>query len=358
MAAAVLACVLVALLSPAAAAAIEVPEEQPPVQIYLDGTVLPVTGFILYDRTMVPLRAVAEAMGMAVTWEPVERKVTVSGGGLDLNLKIEQDIAYNGEQELYITPAPIIRDSVTYVPVRFLADGLGFTVDWAPGSRSVSLARTMQNPVRFYTVTDVRAVGNLMIDIRTPRIDGLQEDAINESAKSAFNLYFEKRAADWLEQALKNRAELDNSTTDPRDTTQVETTAMSRYRITYNRNDLVCVVLTEYEYTGGAHGMTYQSSYIINIKTGEVYSLADLFEEGSDYVSQINAHVKRGFTDRGLDIVLLEPFESISPDEDFYLYGNDLVIYFQLYEYTPYAAGFQEFAIPLNSLEGVVVPGS
>ncbi|MFM1654605.1 RsiV family protein [Brevibacillus sp. B_LB10_24] len=46
----------------------------------------------------------------------------------------------------------------------------------------------------------------------------------------------------------------------------------------------------------------------------------------------------------------IPPFTSISDDQPFYLRGESVDFYVGLYEYTPYAAGIPEFAIPLASL--------
>ena len=48
----------------------------------------------------------------------------------------------------------------------------------------------------------------------------------------------------------------------------------------------------------------------------------------------------------------LFPFEAIRADQDFYLSNNELVVYFQAYEYTPYAAGIPEFAAGFPTIEG------
>lgn len=54
------------------------------------------------------------------------------------------------------------------------------------------------------------------------------------------------------------------------------------------------------------------------------------------------------------DLPLLGEFEGIRPDQDYYIVDNVLVIYFQLYEISPYAAGFPYFPIPLYKIESIL----
>ena len=41
-------------------------------------------------------------------------------------------------------------------------------------------------------------------------------------------------------------------------------------------------------------------------------------------------------------------FKGISENQSFYIEGDNLVIYYQLYDIAPYAFGIPEFKIPLN----------
>lgn len=95
--------------------------------------------------------------------------------------------------------------------------------------------------------------------------------------------------------------------------------------------------------------MTVQSSHTFNLKTGQVYTLKDLFD-GDDYVAIINREIKKQIREKRLAEALFEPFQSIKANQDFYLTNNALVVYFQLYEYFPYAFGIPEFKISTGHL--------
>ena len=98
--------------------------------------------------------------------------------------------------------------------------------------------------------------------------------------------------------------------------------------------------------------MTKVYSLTMDTATGENYQLHQLFVPGSAYMDIINAEIERQIKVR--DIPLLDEFKGIAPDQDYYVSDKALVIYFQLYELSPYAAGFPYFPIPLYSLTNVI----
>jgi hypothetical protein len=120
------------------------------------------------------------------------------------------------------------------------------------------------------------------------------------------------------------------------------------------------VVFLDYQYAGGAHGMTVQSSHTLNLKTGEEYVLKDLVKSGVDYISFISDTVKDEIDKRVKEGKLpdysLAPFKDIKSDQDFYLSNNGAVVYFQQYEYFPYAAGIQEFTVEFAVLKNMLKP--
>lgn len=92
---------------------------------YLEADVWP---YIKDGRTMVPVRAVAEALDCTVEWvEPNE--VRISSGDNVIQMYIGQtNYQVNGvEKQLDVTP--FIEDGRTMVPVRFIAEALGATVE-------------------------------------------------------------------------------------------------------------------------------------------------------------------------------------------------------------------------------------
>lgn len=92
---------------------------------------------IIDGRTLVPARAVFEAMGGNVEWNEASREVNIAVRDTDVNLKIEAETAYiNGSEKQLDVPAKIIKNR-TMIPVRFVSEAVGFTVSWDEKNRVV-----------------------------------------------------------------------------------------------------------------------------------------------------------------------------------------------------------------------------
>jgi hypothetical protein len=94
-------------------------------------------------RTMVPLRAFAEAIGY--TAEVSGEKIVLSGGGGILTLTVgepEGSLLMNGQTAVTkFDAAPYIHEDVIYVPVRHLAELTGVDVDWHAETTTVILRK-------------------------------------------------------------------------------------------------------------------------------------------------------------------------------------------------------------------------
>ncbi len=89
------------------------------------------------DRTLVPLRAIFEALDAQVTWDGETRTVSAAKGDRSVSLTIDDvNATVNGAAEVLDVPAKIINDR-TMVPVRFIAQSFGADVDWNPDTRTV-----------------------------------------------------------------------------------------------------------------------------------------------------------------------------------------------------------------------------
>jgi len=96
-----------------------------------------VAPIIRNGTTLVPFRAISEALKAEVTWNADEGSVTVARDGITVKLIIDSKTAYvNGEEVLLDVPAAIENGS-TVVPVRFVSEALKATVKWEPESQSV-----------------------------------------------------------------------------------------------------------------------------------------------------------------------------------------------------------------------------
>ncbi len=85
------------------------------------------------DRTQVPVRAVAEMLNAKVDWDDTTQTVTITQDGKIVKIVIGNDtITVDGKMVKMDTKA-VISEERTYIPVRFAAEALGMTVEWVNG---------------------------------------------------------------------------------------------------------------------------------------------------------------------------------------------------------------------------------
>ena len=89
------------------------------------------------DRTLVPLRAVANALGLSVSWDASAREAVFSKNGRTIRFPIGNQTAFTTEGVLQMDTAAIIRNDRTYAPIRYLAEYFGSTVGWDAAARTV-----------------------------------------------------------------------------------------------------------------------------------------------------------------------------------------------------------------------------
>lgn len=92
---------------------------------------------ILDGRTLVPFRSIFEALNAEVNWIPEERKVTAKRGDISVSLVIDTNVLNkNGVDTKIDVPAKIVNDR-TMVPARAVSEALNAFVDWDPVTRTV-----------------------------------------------------------------------------------------------------------------------------------------------------------------------------------------------------------------------------
>lgn len=110
-------------------------------------TKLDSTPVIKNSRTLLPIRAIIEALGGTVAWDPIAHKVTVTLGTKTVVLWIGKSLAtVNGvSTPIDATDAsvvPEIINSRTMLPLRFVSENLGCTVLWAAATQTITITYT------------------------------------------------------------------------------------------------------------------------------------------------------------------------------------------------------------------------
>ncbi len=104
---------------------------------YIDFNLTEQWPFIENGRTMVPLRAVFEAIGCNVSWDNVKSSAVVEYDGTKIVIPASSSTAYiNGTASTLDVPAMLVNNRVM-VPLRFVSEALNKTVTWDDTNKTV-----------------------------------------------------------------------------------------------------------------------------------------------------------------------------------------------------------------------------
>ncbi len=101
------------------------------------------------DRTLVPVRAIFEALGAVVLWDETTQIINVATDFGLMTLSIGSPyISYRNEYEdksIISDVAPRIYKDRTYVPVRVISEAAGYNVEWDESNKIVKITGEMSS---------------------------------------------------------------------------------------------------------------------------------------------------------------------------------------------------------------------
>ena len=116
--------------------------------MYVNGklVILDSVPIVRNDRTLLPIRFVAEALGAQVGWNEAQQKVTIQDSKTKIEMWINKPTAIVNSKTVYIDPAnykvvPILVNGRTMLPVRFVSESLGAQVEWNEAQQKVTITK-------------------------------------------------------------------------------------------------------------------------------------------------------------------------------------------------------------------------
>lgn len=85
---------------------------------------------IVNKRTYMRLRSLSEALGITLYWNSKEKEVSFDTDGERAVLKIGSKNAKVGSRNVLLDYAPYIQDGYTFIPLRFISESLGVSVNY------------------------------------------------------------------------------------------------------------------------------------------------------------------------------------------------------------------------------------
>lgn len=168
------------------------------IKVVLEGKelVFDVPPQIVEGRTLLPLRAIFEALGLEVGWDNTTRTITGTSEGKEIILKLDsKEAKVNGINKTLDVPAKAINGR-TMVPVRFIAESLEMNVVWNQDSKTVTIEDV--NTIGLNDVTNKLALLN---DEKINKAISIGKNGVNYVTKyeeSNFSLDYVGGDADYL----------------------------------------------------------------------------------------------------------------------------------------------------------------
>ncbi len=125
------------------------------VSVEVNGKVLDMDARIVNDRTLVPLRAVSNALGCGVAWNEETRGITICRAGEDAETDIDITVAWIDKPRAFKLSGVALEDGVimdvppqiiedrTFVPIRAIAELFGAQVSWNGDTRTAIIDAPM-----------------------------------------------------------------------------------------------------------------------------------------------------------------------------------------------------------------------
>ncbi|WP_339221523.1 DUF4163 domain-containing protein [Paenibacillus sp. FSL H8-0332] len=328
--------VLQAGITEAAPAAAQVKAKSSSVVLKVNGKAVTQTGIVQEGKVWVPVTFLRDALGMPLSYDKAEKTYSIGTGiaqmklaNMDYGIMISVNNYYIGEYQ-----GKQLNNRL-YVPFELLSDYMGYKGDWSAATGRLNVMKKTQNAITIKTASYVKDHKDAPIKLDYPQVSGLAsaeaEKAINDLIKQTV-LSYAKDAEDQISKRSKDDRPYEFE---------------GGYVVTYNQDGVLSLITNQYGYTGGAHGMTYRNAFTFSLKDGKRLLLGDLFGANPNYKKQLNAKLATEIKANG---GYLGGFNGLNTEKYFYLKDGKAVLFFQLYEYTAYAAGFPEFTFGFKEL--------
>lgn len=124
-------------------------------------------------RVFVPLRGVFERLGASVVYD--NGVINATGNGHTVSIKIGSNVAIVDNNQERIDVAPFLVGSRTLVPLRFVSQALGASVDYSSNTQTVSISLAgapAATPANSATINDMRPAPGSVVPAKRPAVSG------------------------------------------------------------------------------------------------------------------------------------------------------------------------------------------
>lgn len=213
-------------------------------------------------------------------------------------------------------------------------DGLSQATDLVA---SLAIQEKKPNNINITKQTIEKTIPEAKIKVEYPQIRGMKNRAAEKKINMLLKTKAETFVANSIKEAKMNQPSPNGSTYE----------YLGTYKVTYNGNGVLSLLLETYSYTGGAHGITVREGLTFRLSDGKVLTLDELLRANPNYRSIVDPAIAKKLEETE---GYFGNFKTIGPNPSYYVKDQGVVIFFQLYDYLPYVSGFPEFYFPFAEL--------
>lgn len=96
-------------------------------------------------KPIVSIRKIAESLGAELTWNPDLRRALVYQGGNIIELQVDSEQAFINGEPVLLDHSPVIRDGNLTLPLKALADAMGFEANWDQAGQTIYITYVPAN---------------------------------------------------------------------------------------------------------------------------------------------------------------------------------------------------------------------
>lgn len=113
------------------------------IKVYLEGNKInfDVQPQTINNRTMVPIRAIFEAMGATVTWDNATQTAISTKDNTTVKMTLNRTTVYVNDNTFEMDVTPVVIDGRTLAPARYVAEAFGYYVNWDSMTKSVLISK-------------------------------------------------------------------------------------------------------------------------------------------------------------------------------------------------------------------------
>lgn len=113
-------------------------QSHPQMAGYSDAQLYSIDPVLENGHYLVPLRQMAEILGFTADFQPLTSEITLNSGSDTIVLNLNNNTAYVNGQARVVDPAPRLISDRTMVPIRFISENMGYFVSFDEGFISIS----------------------------------------------------------------------------------------------------------------------------------------------------------------------------------------------------------------------------